>query len=185
MSNIVNKIIIVGRVECSRGNTEQPLYITITNNTTPNPPYQTVILLPAQSIDQSWCLVKTTMMQDCFVIASYPNMNKVLVATNDPVEGYTKAKHIRVETLTKPIVEGEPLPINVNELYLFNMEPERSGGYYLCSQSNIFPDTVMQGGYDVNGSSTTPPAVNDFVNIHNRQRSIREWFWFENNPTRA
>ena len=148
MANIVNKIMVVGRIECSRGNTPQPLYITIVNSAGVTPPYQTVRLLHAQSTEQSWCLVRTTSMQDCFIICNYPTMDRVLVATNDPVEDYDKARHIRVEILPRPIVEGQPLPIDPNnELYLFRMEPGTSGGFYLCSQSKVFPETVMQGGY--------------------------------------
>lgn len=180
MTDIVKKITVVGRIECSRGNTQPPLYITIVNGA--KPPYQTVRLLHAQSTDQSWCLVKTTTMQDRFIITSYPTMDRVLVATNDLVEGYDKAKHIRVEKLPKPIVEGQPLPKCLTEFYYFHMEPEKNGGYYLCSESRIFPDTVMQGGYQLSDAPTDPPNVNDFVTLHNRQKIIRELFYFENEP---
>ena len=184
MTNVVNKIDIVGRIECSRSNTSQSLYVTIVAT---NPSRPEVRLLTAQSTEQSWCLVRTTTMQDCFIICSYPTMDRVLVATNDPVVGYVEANHIRVEKLQTPIREGEPLPIDPNnkiEFYMFRMEPENCGGYYLCSQSNIFPNTVMQGGFQTTDVSKNPPNVNDFVTLHNRQGLMREWFWFEKVPTR-
>lgn len=174
---------IVGRIECSRGNTPQPLFVTISNTIT-TPPYQTVRLLHEQPTNQSWCLVTTSSMQECFVICNYPTMDRVMVATNDPVEGYDQAKHIRIEKLPTPIVQGQPLPIDPNnEFYLFRKEPATNDGYYLCSQSKVFPDTVMQGGYQISDASKNVPNVNDFVTLHNRQGSMREWFWFENKPT--
>ena len=196
MANIVNKLVKVGRIECSRDNSRSTpsLYVTITDNTSsnPKPPYKTVRLMPTQSsgINQTWCLamVKTASVQDCFIICSHPSMDKVLVATNDPVEGYVDSKYIRVEELTTPIVEGKPLPteiISKIECYQFRMEPETNGGYYLCSQSRIFRDTVMQGGYQTTAEVTNnTPNANDFVNVHNRQRILREWFWFEFDPSK-
>ena len=184
MTNVVNKIEVVGRIECSRNNTSQSLFVTIVA-TNPNQPE--VRLLTAQSTEQSWCLVRTTSMQDCFIICNYPTMDRVLVATTNPVVGYTEANHIRVERLQTPIREGEPLPIdpsNKIEFYMFRMEPEKSGGCYLCSQSNIFPNTVMQGGYQTTEVSKNPPNANDYVTIHDRQGIMREWFWFEKLPTR-
>ena len=185
----------IGYIECSRDNATPSLYVTINDNTTVKPPYKTVRLLPKQSstVNQTWCLamVKTTSMQDCFIICNHPNMNKVLVATNDPVEGYINSKYIRVQELETPIVEGKPLPIEISsskvECYQFRMEPETSarGGYYLCSLSNIFRDTVMQGGFQTTDVSKNVPNVNDIVNIHNRQKIMREWFWFENDPTKV
>lgn len=82
-------------------------------------------------------------MQDCLIICSYPTMDRVLVATIDPVVGYSEAKHIIVEKLQSPIKEGEPLPIDPNnkiEFYIFRMEPENCGGFYLCLQSNKYSD---------------------------------------------
>jgi len=111
-------------------------------------------------------------------------MDRVLLATEDPVEGYGRANHIRVEKLPTPIVQGQPLPKPLNEWYRFRMEPEPTGGCYLFSLSNIFPDTVVQGGCHVPGVHKDVPNMNYFVNIHERQRIICELFWFENNPTK-
>ena len=116
-------------------------------------------------------------------------MKKVLVATNDLVDGYINSKYIRVQELETPIVEGKPLPVEITsnkiELYQFRVEPAETsarGGYYLCSLSNIFHDTVVQGGFQTADTSKNAPSVNDFVNIHDRQRIMREWFWFDNDP---
>lgn len=183
MTDTVNKIIPVGCIECSRGNTSQPLYITITDSV--RPPYQTVKLLHKQGTNQNWCLVRTPSLQDRFIICSHPIMDRVLVATTDPVEGYDKAKHIKVEVLPSPIVQGQPLPKPLKEFYQFHMELDRSsGGYYLCSESRIYPDTVMQGGYQTSESSKDAPNSNDYVTLHNRQRTIRELFWFEIDPNK-
>lgn len=195
MANIVNKIVNVGRIECSRDNATPSLFVTITDTTSTRPPYKTVRLLPKQSstVNQTWCLamVKTKTMQECFIICSHPTMDKVLVATNDPVEGYINSKYIRVQELETPIVEGKPLPpeitSNKTELYQFRVDPAETsprGGYYLCSLSNIFHDTVIQGGFQTTDASKNAPNVNDVVNIHDRQRIMREWFWFDNDPTR-
>ena len=109
-------------------------------------------------------------------------MDRVLVETNDPVVGYSEAKHIKVERLRKLIKKGEPLPIDPNnKFYMFRMVSEKSGGFYLCSESK--PNTVMQGGYRTTDVSTNPSNVNDCVTIHDKQKIMQEWFWFEKQPT--
>lgn len=185
MVDIVTEITNIGHIECSQGHTAQPLYVTITNGDNNKPPYPTVRLLTEQSTEQEWCLVRTNSMQeDCFIICSHPSMDRVLVATQHVVEGYDKAKYIKVEKLTRPIVKGQPLPKPLNELYRFRMDPEKNGGFYFYSLSNVFADPVMQGGYHDHEVSTGVPNINDFVTLHNRQKTIRELFCPETPPRR-
>ena len=181
-SENVSKLTVVGRMECAQGSTEKTLYVTIANDSRPDS--QTIRLLGAQSTEQHWCLVRTPSMGEKFIICSYPTTNKVLQATNDRIEGYEKACRVKVVKLPSNIVLGSPLPMPLDKTYQFRYEEKNPGdncksGCFIISESGIFPDTVLQGGYEVD-----PPKMNDHVTIHARERTNRELFWFENPPTR-
>ena len=192
MSNVVEVITKVGCIQCAQCHTPEALYVTITDNASTTLPYNTVRLLTEQKSpdNQTWCLVKTHSMQqaNCFILCSHPSMKRVLVATKDPVEGYVDSMHLRIEELDRPIEQGKPLPIRGSSddlrLYQFRMEQDTHGGYYLVSLSRIFDDTVVQAGFQAPTASNTPPNVNDFVNIHQRQRIMRELFYFQIHPNK-
>ena len=194
MSNVVEVIKKVGLVQCAKGQTSEALFVTITDSGSTRLPYNTVRLQPQQqppAVDnQTWCLVKTESMQraNCFILCSHPSMKRVVVATKDPVEGYVDSKHLRIEELDRPIQQGKPLPISSSDLqlYQFRLEQETParGGYYLCSQSRIYTNTVVQAGFEPTGATNTPPRMDDFVNIHERQNKMRELFYFEIDPNK-
>ena len=185
----VSKLTVVGRIECAQGSTSQPLYITIANDTQTDS--QTIRLIRAQSTEQHWCLVRTPSMGEKFIICSYPTTDRVLQATEVPIDAYEKAFRIKVVKLPTNIVLGRPLPMPMDKYYQFTLEEKKPGdrcrtGCFIRSESEILSDNVVQGGYKKSKDETPelPPEPNDHVSIHLRALIHRELFWFENVPTK-
>lgn len=164
---------ILGRIQCAPGYASSTIYVTIDGEQ----PYAKT----AQSVNQHFCMVRTSSMGKSFMLVEYPTMGKVLKATTTPSQiGGTK---VIVEAVGKEgeyLVNGGKLPKNFGKEYWYRLEQICGGpNYYIYSDSNIDgPKTLIQTGYGSahGGKENEPIIVDEYSNVQ------WEIFSFENPP---
>ena len=164
---------ILGRIQCAPGFATTTLYVTIVG--------QQPFAKRPQSENQHFCMVRTQSMGSSFMLVEYPNMGRVLKATNTS-SGIGGTKVI-VEAVGKEgeyLVNGGKLPRDFGKEYHYRLDRISEGTkYHIFSDSNMDGSkTLIQTGYgDAHGGKENEPIVIDaYSNVP------WEIFTFENPP---
>lgn len=176
-------IFVLGRIQCitDTGTLPPEIKIYVTDVDGKDQPYANT----AMNHGQHFCMVRTPSMGRSFMLVEYPEMKKILKATDLPIGDSNTGTKLLVEELDTALISDGQLPrdFGFGNEYWFSLvlkgsygPPDNKTPYYLIFSDNSYRRVIQTGIGNTAGKEDAAILMDTFYNVP------YECFIFEHSP---